>query len=343
MKHLLLAAAIAALALPLSAADEPSIKLGATVFTDFTTQTSPETKDADGNAIHPSSFNVTRAYLNVTGNLNKRISFRITPDITRETGSGSSLNGSQNFRLKYAFAQVGIDELSKGSWARFGMQQTPYIDYTEGIYRYRFQGPTFADREGYVTSSDAGVSMRYVLPGDYGDLHGGYYNGEGYSKAEVNDQKALQLRASVRPVPKSALLKGLRATVFYDSDEYIQDSRRFRLAGQVTYEHPRFTAGAELLDTKDRTSVAKPEIEGRGSSVWTWAKLGHGWEVLARHDQMKPDRDASVNRKRNIVGIAYWVPDLQKVTAAAMLDYDTLDVTARAKETKVGIKFLLNF
>ncbi len=26
------------------------------------------------------------------------------------------------------------------------MQQTPFIDYTEGIYRYRFQGTTFAER-----------------------------------------------------------------------------------------------------------------------------------------------------------------------------------------------------
>ena len=38
-----------------------------------------------------SAFNVGRAYLNVTGQINHRIGFRVTPDIVRETGVGSSL------------------------------------------------------------------------------------------------------------------------------------------------------------------------------------------------------------------------------------------------------------
>src|SRR5918912_932009 len=81
--------------------DTPKINLGATIFADYTYQDSPQTKDADGNTIHPSAFNVTRAYINVTGNLNHYLGFRITPDIARETGSGSSLSGSLNFRVKY--------------------------------------------------------------------------------------------------------------------------------------------------------------------------------------------------------------------------------------------------
>ena len=44
------------------------------------------------------------------------------------------------------------------------MQQTPFIDYTEGIYRYRFQGTIFTEREGYMTSSDFGVSFHSTLP-----------------------------------------------------------------------------------------------------------------------------------------------------------------------------------
>ena len=39
------------------------------------------------------------------------------------------------------------DEGHRGS--RFGIQQTPWVDFEEGIYRYRFQGTVFAEREGY--------------------------------------------------------------------------------------------------------------------------------------------------------------------------------------------------
>src|SRR5258707_5680235 len=79
--------------------DTPKFNIGATIFADYTYQDSPQTKDADGNTIHPSQFQVTRAYINVTGNLNHWIYFRITPDVSRETSATASLSGSQLFRL----------------------------------------------------------------------------------------------------------------------------------------------------------------------------------------------------------------------------------------------------
>src|SRR5882724_7840566 len=71
--------------------DTPKFNVGTTIYADYTYVDSPESKDADGNLIHPSSFNVTRAYVNVTGNLNHLFSFRVTPDVTRETSTTPSL------------------------------------------------------------------------------------------------------------------------------------------------------------------------------------------------------------------------------------------------------------
>lgn len=325
--------------------DTPSFKVGATIFGDYTFVQSPVSTDADGNRIHPSSFNIARAYINVTGNLNHRIAFRITPDITRETGAGSSLNGSQTFRLKYAFAQFNLDDwTTAGSWVRAGVQQTPYVDYTETIYRYRFQGQIFAEREGLLTSSDAGLSGRYVFPSNYGDVHVGYYNGDGYSRAEANDQKALQVRASLRPMPLGGLWKGLRFTVFLDRDAYVSSAERNRTIEQVTFEHPRVNAGFDLVQATDQTSATKAEVDGRGWSGWATPKLGTtGWELLLRHDYFKPNDNASLTRRRDIAGIAYWIPNLQKVTTALMADYDNLRVTGRANDTRYGLKLLVNF
>ncbi len=139
--------------------DTPSFKVGATIFSDYTYQSSPSAKDASGNSYHPNSFDVSRAYINFNGQVSHIVAFRITPDIARASGAGN-LDGSLTFRVKYAFAQINLDDwTTKGSWIRIGQQQTPWIDFEEGTYRYRFQGPIMVDRAGYMTSSDPGVSF----------------------------------------------------------------------------------------------------------------------------------------------------------------------------------------
>jgi hypothetical protein len=311
--------AIALLAAVSLHADDVTWKIGGTLFADYT-----KTRET-------SAFNVARAYINVTGTITPRIAFRITPDIARETAGGS-----QQFRLKYAYGQLNLDEwlgdrVTKGTFVRFGMQQTPFIDATEQVYRYRFQGTLFAEREGYLASSDTGVTLRYAFPKEKGDVHGGFYNGEGYSKAEANDEKAFQVRATFRP------WKPLRATVFVIDDRYDSDARRERMLGQITYEHARGNAGVEVLATKDRA------LEGRGWSAFATPKLGHGWELLLRHDHNKPDRNGDVVRTRDITGVAYWIPNLQKMTAAVLVDRDSLAVTGKDDDTKYGLKLVLSF
>jgi hypothetical protein len=39
---------------------------------------------------------VTRAYININGNLSHIVAFRITPDITRETNTASALTAAQS-------------------------------------------------------------------------------------------------------------------------------------------------------------------------------------------------------------------------------------------------------
>jgi len=333
--------------------DTPSIRVGATIFADYTYQQNPKITDTDGNSVNFNSFNVTRSYINVTGNISHLLAFRVTPDITRETSTTDSsltTNGSYVFRLKYAYAQVNLDDwMTKGSWARFGVQQTPWLDFAEGIYRYRWQGTMFVEREGYFASADAGVSFHYNLPSNYGDFHVGVYNGENYTKPELNDRKALDIRASVRPFATGPMiLRGVRAHVYYVGDHYVKDAERKRVIGNVTFEHKYFNAGFEYLDTKDQTSLSKPDVEGKGYSIWATPKSPIGWEALLRYDYIKPNSafDSQV-RKRTIVGVAYWFPHQGNVSSALMLDYDgqTFDNFAPAlpSQKKIAVHALINF
>jgi hypothetical protein len=329
--------------------DTPSVRVGVTIFADYTYQDAPQTRDADDNLVHPNSFNVGRAYLNVTGQLHHLLAFRVTPDISRETGSGSSLSGSYVFRLKYAYAQLNLDDwLPKTAWVRLGLQPTPYTDLLEGIYRYRFQGNVFVEREGFLSTADAGATTHFPLPGEFGDVHLGVYNGEGYQKSETNDQKAFQVRATVRPVPRAAVVKGLRLTGFWDADHYVRDAKRERGIGAVTFEHPHLNAGFEYIDAKDRTSTAARELHARGWSTFVVPRTSIGLEGLFRYDSLEPDRDANDSRKtRTIAGIAKWFQFKPGITAAALIDYERVGyqrfAPARPTEKRWALHLLVSY
>src|SRR5262249_8641177 len=228
--------------------DTPSIRVGIVLYPDYTYTLDPKSTDADGNQINFSQFNVSRAYINVTGNISHLIAFRITPDVTRaDTTTGATVNGSLVFRIKYAYAQFNLDDwMTRGSYARFGIQQTPWLDFAEGIYRYRFQGTMFVEREGYFASADARGSFHYQIPHNYGDIHVGVFNGENYNRVEANDQKAIMIRGTVRPFAEGdPVLRGIRASVFYDGDHYIKNAERKRFIAALNFEHQYVNAGFE--------------------------------------------------------------------------------------------------
>jgi len=328
--------------------DKPAIKLGVTVFTDYTYTDSPASKDANGNTINPNAFNISRTYINVTGQLHHLVSFRITPDITRDTDTTGALAGSLVVRLKYGFGQLNMDDwITKGSWLRFGLQQTPYIDYAEGIYRYRFQSPIMVDRDGFLTSSDLGASGHFNLPDNYGDVHLGVYNGEGYSKAEANDQKGFQVRASLRPLAGIPIAKGWRVTGFYNADHVAQDQKRNRWLVDTTFEHPYLNAGFTYIEATNQASPGAADVTAHDYSVWATPRTPFGLEGLVRYDQLKANKDQDPTKKRLIVGVAYWFSFGHGITAALLADYDQEQFNnyspAVPDNKKYALHMLLNY
>ena len=358
--------------------DTPSIKLGVTVFPNFAYQSNPTITDADGNVVNKSAFDVSRCYINLTGNISHIVAFRITPDITRESGllslgAGNSVSSdSLVFRIKYAYAQFNLDDwMTKGSWARIGIQQTPWVDFEEGIYRYRFQGTVFAERVPLpttMTSSDAGASFHYNFPSNYGDVHVGVYNGENYQKVEVNNQKAVEFRGTLRPFATSLpVLRGLRAHLVYYNDHYAGSDERKRLMGNVTFEHQYLNAGFDYLSAKDQTLATATDVSSRGYSVWATPRVpkadGSSWEGLLRYDHWTPTTSTTTfapastspapgitvlndqRQNRTIVGMAYWFPHKGNVSTAILLDYDgqSFDNITSAPTRAVIIHGLVNF
>jgi len=341
------------------------IRLGTTIFTDFTYQDEPRITDADKNSVHRSEFEVRRAYITLNGSISDLLSFRVTTDVAARqsttfsgTGlpsdfkAGSSFDGSLTVRLKYAFGQLSFDKLGpggKGRWIRLGQQQTPYVDFMEGIYRYRFQGTVFVERQGLLSSSDVGLSGHYSLPGDHGDVHLGFYNGDTYAKAEANGQKAFQMRGSVRPFPKRGAAKGLRAHGFYDHDSPVQNGSRNRFVAGATFENRHLNLGVESVHAADRRSglPGTATIRSSGWSVWLNPRTTVGLEGLFRYDHYRPNETVAATKREVIAGVAYWFAVSKAPLAAALLaDYDGIhydSALGRPDEKRWELKALLSF
>ena len=354
--------------------DTPRINLGMTLWPSYTVQTEPNITDAAGNSVNRSAFDVGRAYINITGQLSHIIAFRITPDITRESGlvaGGSVTSDSLVFRIKYAYGQFNLDDwMARGSWIRLGIQQTPWVDFEEGIYRYRFQGTVFAERVPLPTvmsSSDAGISFRYNFANNYGDVHFGVYNGENYQRTETNNQKGFEFRGSVRPFAAGMpILRGLRGHLVYYNDAYVSDGERKRVMGNLTYEHKFVNAGFDYLDADDQALPTTLNIPAHGYSIWFTPRYpkedGSSFEALVRYDHWTPNTTdafappatspvpgstllSDQHQNRTIFGVAYWFPHQGNVSAAILIDYDAQSFdNITAPETKaVSVHGLLNF
>src|SRR5712691_855291 len=75
--------------------DTPAIRVGITLYPTYTFQTDPKVTDpVDGHTVKKNAFDIGRSYINITGQISHMIAFRITPDITRESGLVSLGSGS---------------------------------------------------------------------------------------------------------------------------------------------------------------------------------------------------------------------------------------------------------
>ena len=189
----------------------------------------------------------------------------------------------------------------KGTWVRLGIQQTPFVDYAEGIYRYRFQGTTFTERERVAAISL--VRRRRVVPHEPAvELRRhprrllqrrGLQQGRGERPEGVPDPRH---RAAVR-ASSDLVARGLRVTAFYNADHYIENAERTRIcrerhlrahALQRRLRLPR-RQGSDLSVTATRRREQRLVVLGDAVSL---KEKGNGIEgaVPIRHIQAQSHR-----------------------------------------------------
>ena len=284
---------------PAAEPDYPIVRVGVLSYVQY----DAELENRDGYNV----FDLTRGYININGQLAQNVRFRVTPDIRRAT-SDSTLAGSLVFRLKYAFVELDNVKAAR-SWIRFGAHQTPWLDFEEGINRYRVQGTMFSERENLIPgSSDFGVG--YFTPiGKYIDIQAGVYNGEGYAQTDANKYKSAQGRLTLRPFSGRGIANGFRLSGFYNAGWYAADRPRRLGIVMGSFEHTHLIATLQYLKATENPSVTAPrDIRRSGSSGFVEVRQGlQGWAGLARVDYLDPDRTLDNNSQRRVIaGGAYW-------------------------------------
>ncbi len=166
-----------------------------------------------------SSFNLKRGYFTIKTRLNDAISVRYTQDITNDSEGGDM--GNVEMRLKYLYLMLKLKNIEalQNTYFEFGMVHRPWLDFEQKLNGYRVQGKMFVDRYDLTSSAGFGITYAGLLggeidedyqnrvskdyPGRLGSFSIGVYNGGGYHAFEKNNNKIVEGRLTLRPLPES--------------------------------------------------------------------------------------------------------------------------------------------
>ena len=316
-------------------------------------------------------FDIDRIYLGFNWRLWERGKLRYTLE-----GGDLRENGTDQFDVstKHFFAEFQ----KPVSWVesvRVGLTDLPWVGYEEGLWGYRVQGTIFADRSGYLTSTDLGIGASGKVAEKYGSWQLNLVNGEGWKKNETGKHKDVHGRVTVNPfggsegLIKNTFLSAFASLGSYDGVAAGTPNDRERTILQAGYrEVGSWTLAAEWLqasDLSDRLASKHPSLgtipgevaDAGGYSVFGVAnaslvsdsEAAKKWDLFARLDHLDPaDEIADNELSRWIVGVSYrfrdslmFALDYESVDYEA--DYDLGAATPTPDERRVAVRMDLRF
>jgi hypothetical protein len=291
------------------------IEVGMLAYVDYSNGKEPEINDGESSF---NEFRLTRGYLTVKKEVLPWMHARVTIDAHQDE------TGDYKNRLKYFYA-----ELRPPDWRFFtsmrseiGLGHIPWLDFEEHINPYRCQGTMAIERAGTFNSADEGVSLRGYLgngledaeektgshyyDGRYGSWHLGVYDGAGYHASEKNNNKVLEGRLTLRPVPDT--IPGLQVSYFGIRGEGNEEGANGDYPdydvnlGMLSYEHPLGILTAQVFQTEGNAKGTW--VDGQGDALETAGYSFFGnfrlpvmdrkLSLFARYDHFDQDSDDQI-------------------------------------------------
>jgi hypothetical protein len=270
-----------------------------------------------------SKVTLKRGYLDTQAKILPYLSARGTLDITQDS------TGDWKPRFKYLYGKfdLGTASFLTKTYAEFGLAHMPWLDFEEHINYYRLQDPMFMETNGLFNSADVGLlfggdfggempadytkNVSGAYPGRYGSFQIGVYNGTGYHASEANQNKVLEGRITIRPVPD--VIPGLQLSYFgvNGKGNTAAEPDWTLNVGMVSYESEYVVLTGQYFSGKGEQDGKSVDANGKslpksGYSGFIEGKLSKNWSLIARYDQFDPNTDANNDKsKRTIGGVAY--------------------------------------
>lgn len=307
-----------------------------------------------------STFHLKRGYFTIRTKLNDVFSVRYTQDITTDT-EGSDM-GNVEMRLKYLLLRVDLKNIDflQNSFFEFGLVHRPWLEYEQKITGYRVQGKMFTDRYDLLISADFGISYAGLIggeinkeyqervssyyPGRYGSFCFGVYNGGGYHALEKNNNKIIEGRLSLRPLPDFIPGFQLSYTFSYGKSNTPLNIADYRLnvihLSSVSAKHKlivQYYSGTggyngDYTD-EDGLSYRNEGYSGFAEIMIPRTKLS----VFSRYDKLVSYQDNNISQETLIAGLTY-----RFLKNKVLLNYDQneyMGVFTRIYELALEVNF----
>lgn len=317
-----------------------------------------EDGQGSGDGFH--QFVAKRGYLTVQKEFFPWFSSRMTLDITtvNDTSPGNNLDGSLAMRIKYLYGQFNLPTTGffTQPFAELGVVHTPWLDYEEHVNFYRCQDTMFLERNGIFNSADIGLTfvsllggemdkdyqerVNHYYPGRYGSVAVGVYNGGGYAASEKNDNKIVEGRLTLRPLPD--IVPGLQLSYLgvYGEGNKETNPPDWRVnLGFVQFEYEYFTLTGQYYMGKGNQK-GNDEKDKKGHSIFAELKPHKKFSIFGRYDRFDPDTDTGGDENtRYIAGVAYHLDKQHK--NMIVLDYDHVDYEQKNKSDDKRVQLTL--
>ncbi len=335
------------------------LKIGGLAYIDYSNGQSAETQ---GRRSSFNRFSLTRGYLTVKKQILPWMQARITTDIHRDS------SGDYTTRIKYLYAELSPPNLGPFTEmkAEIGQGHIPWLDFEEAVNTDRCQGKMPIERAGVFNSADTGVSLhgnfggrlRDALErtgdphydGRYGTWFFGVYNGSGYHNKEINNNKVLEGRITLRPLPD--LIPGLQFSYFGLHGEGNRRASNGDFPGytvnlgMLSYEHPWLIFTAQYFQTTGNAQGTWVDARGNALETDGYSFFGsvrlpvfdRKFSLFTRYDHFDQDNDKKIARDANynmyIGGLAWNVYKGNKL----LLVYEKTDYGENAgKKGKIPV------
>lgn len=288
-------------------------------------------------------FLLKRGYITFQKKFDDNFSARITQDVSVDReGDGE---GDIEIRLKYGYLryQFESNDILYKPQIEFGLVSRPWIDFEQSINPYRVQGTMFLERYGILSSADYGITFLSLLggeideeyqknvnrnfPGKYGSVAIGVFNGGGYHAIEKNENKLIEGRLSIRPLPE--ILPGFQlsyAGAFGKGNSGLSPDFNVNSAF-VSFESAMFVMTASYYTGKgfesgEKLSPDNLPYKNNGYSLFADLNLPNTkFSLLGRYDYFNTEVETSdIVFRRMIIGISYNFLEGSKI----LLDYDRI-------------------